>query len=88
MKMNYVGKLSLVFGLTWGLGGLDRLMVGLAAPGYMPALGLNFSQLGLIAAANGAGVAVGAWIIGPLSEMYGRRLGAIWETLPSTSLAG
>ncbi len=88
MKMNYVGKLSLIFGLTWGLGGLDRLMVGLAAPGYMPALGLNFSQLGLIAAANGAGVAVGAWIIGPLSEMYGRRLGAVWGNLAEHVFSG
>ncbi len=88
MKTNYVGKLSLIFGLTWGLGGLDRLMVGLAAPGYMPALGLNFSQLGLIAAANGAGVAIGAWIIGPLSETHGRRLGAVWGNLAEHVFSG
>ncbi|MBI5444061.1 MAG: MFS transporter [Deltaproteobacteria bacterium] len=81
MKVSYIGKLSLVLGLTWGLGGLDRLMVAFAAPGYMPALGLDFTQLGLIAAANAFGVAIGAWTVGPLSEFYGRRLGAVWGNL-------
>ena len=81
MKFSYVGKLSLVFGLTWGLGGLDRLMVAYAAPGYMPALGLDFTHLGLIVAANAIGVAIGAWTIGPLSEFYGRRIGTVWGNL-------
>lgn len=78
MKLTYVGKLTLIFGLTWGLVGLDRMMVGFAAPGFMPALNLNFTQLGLIISANGLGVAIGGWIIGTLSEYYGRRTGAVW----------
>lgn len=88
MKSSYVGKLAFVFGITWGLGGLDRVMVGLAAPAYLPALGLNLSHLGLIAAANGAGVALGAWIIGPLSEYYGRKLGTIWGNLGEHLFSG
>lgn len=87
MKVSYVGKLSLIFGLTWGLGGLDRLMVAFAAPGYMPALGLDFTQLGLIAACNAFGVAIGAWTIGPLSEFYGRRIGAVWGNLAEHSFS-
>lgn len=88
MKMSYVGKLTLVFGLTWGLVGLDRMMVGFAAPGFMPALNLNYTQLGLIISANGIGVAVGAWLIGTLSEYYGRRTGAVWGNLVEHILSG
>ena len=81
MKNSYVGRLSLVFGITWGLAGLDRLMVGYAAPGFMGELGLNYTQLGLIITISGVGVAVGAWVIGPISEYYGRRKGTVWANL-------
>lgn len=88
MTNHYVGKLSLVFGLTWGLAGLDRLMVGYAAPGFMHELGLNFTQLGLIITVSGIGVAIGAWIIGPLSEYYGRRKGSVWANLCEHAFSG
>lgn len=87
MKNGYVGKLSLVFGITWGLAGLDRLMVGYAAPGFMPDLGLNYTQLGLIITISGIGVALGAWIVGPITEYYGRRKGTVWANLCETSLS-
>ncbi|KUO75108.1 MAG: hypothetical protein APF81_02590 [Desulfosporosinus sp. BRH_c37] len=88
MKLSYVGKLTLIFGLTWGLVGLDRMMVGVAAQGFMPDLKLSFTQLGLIVSANGLGVALGAWIIGSLSEFYGRRLGAVWGNLAEHIFSG
>lgn len=84
----YVAKLSLVFGITWGLAGLDRLMVGYAATGFMPELKLNFTQLGLIIAMMGIGTAIGAWIINPLTEYYGRRKGTVWGNLFETAFSG
>lgn len=81
MKLGYVGKLSLIFGITWGFAGLDRLMVGYVAPGFMAELGLNYTQLGLIATMTAIGNAVGPWVIGPASEYCGRKIGAVWANL-------
>lgn len=87
-RMNYVGKLSLFYGITWGLAGLDRCMIGYAAPGFMPELKLSFTQLGLIVTLTAIGTAVGAWIINPLTEYYGRRKGTIWGNLGETVFSG
>ena len=87
-KMSYVGKLSLFFGISWGLEGLDRLIVGYTAPGYMPALNLNFTQLGILLTIAGICTAIGAWVINPLTEYYGRKIGSVWVNLINTVISG
>jgi len=87
MKIGYAGKLSLVFGLTWGLAALDRLMVGYVAEGFMPELGFSFTQLGLIITISAIGLTVGAWVISPLTEYYGRRIGTVWGNLGQVSIS-
>ncbi|WP_028321600.1 MFS transporter [Desulfatiglans anilini] len=88
MKLNYVGKLSIVFGLTWGFSGLDRCMIGYAAPGFMPELEFTYAQLGLIVTLTAIGAAIGAWVVNPLTEYYGRRKGSIWGNLGAHLFSG
>ena len=87
-KMSYVGKLALFFGISWGLEGLDRLIVGYTVPGFMPDLKLNFTQVGLIFTIGGLCTAIGGWICGPITEYYGRKLGSVWVNLINTVISG
>lgn len=88
MNNNYIRKLGLVTGLTFGLCLLDRFMIGYMAPGFMPELGLNYTQLGMIVMIARIGAALGAWIFAPLTEYYGRRKGTVWANLAQTLISG
>jgi MFS family permease len=80
-KMNYALKLTLFFGITWGLAGLDRCLTGYAAPGFMVDLKLNFTQLGLIVTLSALAATLGGFIFNPISEYYGRRVGTVWGNI-------
>jgi MFS family permease len=54
----------------------------------MPALKLNFTQLGMIFTIGALCTAIGGWIIGPISEYYGRKLGSVWVNLINTVISG
>ncbi|MBB5716265.1 MFS transporter [Sphingomonas aerophila] len=53
--------------------GYDMLVAGVAAPRFAPVLGLDSGQVGLVFAAAGVGLLLGATIGGRLADRHGRR---------------
>src|SRR5215207_3435220 len=64
-----------VCGVTWAADGAEVLLLGLALPSIIGEFGITTAQGGLIASATFAGMLVGAWFWGTISDYIGRRLG-------------
>lgn len=54
----------------------------------MPDLKLNFTQLGILFSIAGICTAIGAWVINPITEYYGRKIGSVWVNLINTVISG
>jgi MFS transporter, putative metabolite:H+ symporter len=64
-----------VCGVTWAADGAEVLLLGFALPSIIGEFGITPAQGGLIATATFAGMLVGAWFWGTISDKIGRRLG-------------
>src|SRR3990170_496817 len=64
-----------VCGVTWAADGAEVLLLGFALPSIIGEFGITTAQGGLIASATFAGMLVGAWFWGTISDYIGRRLG-------------
>jgi len=64
-----------VCGVTWAADGAEVLLLGFALPSIIGEFGITTAQGGLIATATFAGMLVGAWFWGTISDYIGRRLG-------------
>jgi MFS transporter, putative metabolite:H+ symporter len=68
-------RLLAVCGVTWAADGAEVLLLGFALPAVIEDFGISTTQAGLIASATFAGMLVGAWFWGTISDYIGRRLG-------------
>jgi MFS transporter, putative metabolite:H+ symporter len=68
-------RLLAVCGVTWAADGAEVLLLGFALPFIIEDFGISTTQAGLIASATFAGMLVGAWFWGTVSDYIGRRLG-------------
>ena len=68
-------RLLAVCGATWAADGAEVLLLGFALPAVIEDFGISTTQAGLIASATFAGMLVGAWFWGTISDYFGRRLG-------------
>jgi MFS transporter, putative metabolite:H+ symporter len=68
-------RLLAVCGVTWAADGAEVLLLGFALPSIIEDFGISTTQAGLIASATFAGMLVGAWFWGTVSDYIGRRLG-------------
>src|ERR671917_75545 len=68
-------RLLAVCGVTWAADGAEVLLLGFALPSVIEDFGISTTQAGLIATATFAGMLVGAWFWGTISDHIGRRTG-------------
>jgi MFS transporter, putative metabolite:H+ symporter len=68
-------RLLAVCGVTWAADGAEVLLLGFALPAVIEDFGISTTQAGLIASATFAGMLVGAWFWGTISDYIGRRTG-------------
>ena len=64
-----------VCGVTWAADAAEVLLLGFALPAIIAEFGISTAQGGLIATATFAGMLVGAWFWGTISDYVGRRMG-------------
>jgi MFS transporter, putative metabolite:H+ symporter len=64
-----------VCGVTWAADAAEVLLLGFALPSIIGEFGISAAQGGLIATATFAGMLVGAWFWGTISDYIGRRTG-------------
>ena len=64
-----------VCGVTWAADGAEVLLLGFALPSIIGEFGITPAQGGLVATATFAGMLVGAWFWGTISDYVGRRMG-------------
>jgi putative MFS transporter len=64
-----------VCGVTWAADAAEVLLLGFALPAIIAEFGISTAQGGLIATATFAGMMVGAWFWGTISDYVGRRAG-------------
>src|ERR671915_1723082 len=64
-----------VCGVTWAADAAEVLLLGFALPSVIGEFGITTAQGGLIASATFAGMLVGAWFWGTISDYIGRRIG-------------
>lgn len=67
--------LLLVCGVTWAADAAEVLLLGFALPSIREEFGISAAQAGLIATSTFAGMLVGAWFWGTISDYIGRRTG-------------
>jgi putative MFS transporter len=61
--------------VTWAADGAEVLLLGFALPSIISEFGISTAQGGLVVTATFAGMLVGAWFWGTISDYVGRRLG-------------
>jgi AAHS family 4-hydroxybenzoate transporter-like MFS transporter len=61
--------------------GFDMSTAGVAAPSLLKAFGGNKAAMGGIFSASYAGILVGCWIFGYVSDRWGRKAGSIWSCI-------
>jgi hypothetical protein len=64
-----------VCGVTWAADAAEVLLLGFALPSIIGEFGISAAEGGLIATAPFAGMLVGAWFWGTISDYVGRRAG-------------
>ena len=64
-----------VCGVTWAADGAEVLLLGFALPSLIAEFGITPVQGGLTVTATFAGMLVGAWFWGTISDYIGRRMG-------------
>ncbi|MDQ3941589.1 MAG: MFS transporter, partial [Actinomycetota bacterium] len=68
-------RLLAVCGVTWAADGAEVLLLGFALPSIIAEFAISPAQGGLIATSTFAGMLVGAWFWGTISDYIGRRIG-------------
>jgi MFS transporter, putative metabolite:H+ symporter len=68
-------RLFLVCAVTWAADAAEIFLLSFALPGFSDEFGLTGGQAGLVVTATFAGMLLGAWFWGTLSDRIGRRTG-------------
>ncbi|WP_321893249.1 MFS transporter [Paraburkholderia tropica] len=72
-KRDYEWKMVIFLAVLFGIVGLDRLVIVYLFPVLLPELKLNNTQAGAIASVLALTWAISTWVLGSLSDRYGRR---------------
>jgi predicted MFS family arabinose efflux permease len=72
--MKYSTRLLILLAATWGMVGLERMVIAFVMPGIQQDFKLTYTQVGEIISVFGFAWAIGTWAIGSLSDYLGRRL--------------
>jgi MFS family permease len=72
--MKYSTRILLLLVCSWGMVGLERMVIAFVMPGIQQDFKLNYTQVGMIISAFGFAWAIGTWAMGSLSDYIGRRL--------------
>lgn len=80
-KLSYEWKLVFLLAVLFGIVGLDRFVVLYLFPVIIPELGLNNIQAGAIASVLAFTWAISTWVLGSMSDKYGRKRVLIYSTL-------
>ncbi|MUT67010.1 MFS transporter [Paenibacillus sp. NEAU-GSW1] len=81
-------KLLLSTGLSWLFDAMDVGLVSFIAAALSVEWGLGAHQIGLMAAVNSIGMAVGAAVAGSLADRYGRKSILLWTLLIFSAASG
>ncbi|MCO7058364.1 MFS transporter [Pseudomonas juntendi] len=80
-SMTYEFKIVLLLALLFGIVGLDRFVVLYLFPVIIPELGLNNMQAGAVASVLAFTWAISTWVLGSLSDKYGRKRVLIYSSV-------
>ncbi|WP_258869067.1 MFS transporter [Pseudomonas putida] len=80
-SMTYEFKIVLLLALLFGIVGLDRFVVLYLFPVIIPELGLNNMQAGAVASMLAFTWAISTWVLGSLSDKYGRKRVLIYSSV-------
>lgn len=69
----YEWKIVLLLAITWGMVGLDRLVIVYLFPIIIPEFNLSNTAAGAITSVLALTWAVAAWVLGNVSDKYGRK---------------
>lgn len=69
----YEWSIVVLLAVLFGIVGLDRLVIVYLFPVLMPELGLNNTQAGAIASVLALTWAISTWVLGSLSDRFGRK---------------
>ncbi|MCX5812565.1 MAG: MFS transporter [Proteobacteria bacterium] len=72
--MKYSTRILLLLVCSWGMVGLERMVIAFVMPGIQQDFKLNYTQVGMVISAFGFAWAIGTWAMGSLSDYIGRRL--------------
>lgn len=71
--MKYSTRLLILLAASWGMVGLERMVIAFIMPGIQQDFKLNYTQVGTIISVFGFAWAIGAWAMGSLSDYIGKR---------------
>jgi MFS family permease len=60
--------------VTFGIVGLERMVIAFVMPGIQQEFNLNYTQVGAIVSVFGFTWAIGSWLMGSISDYVGRRV--------------
>lgn len=72
--MKYSTRLLILLAASWGMVGLERMVIAFVMPGIQQDFNLNYTQVGAIISVFGFAWAIGTWAMGSLSDYMGRRI--------------
>ncbi|MGD0229216.1 MAG: MFS transporter [Syntrophorhabdales bacterium] len=72
--MKYSTRLLLLLTFSWGMVGLERMVMAFVMPAIQQDFKLTYTQVGALISAFGFAWALGTWLMGSLSDYIGRRL--------------
>lgn len=84
---SYEWKMVWLLAILFGVVGLDRLVVVYLFPILIPELGLNNTQAGAIASVLALTWAISTWVLGGVSDRYGRKKVLIYSGIFFSAMA-
>jgi predicted MFS family arabinose efflux permease len=72
--MKYSSRVAILMAVTFGIVGLERMVIAFVMPGIQQEFNLSYTQVGAIVSVFGFTWAIGSWLMGSISDYVGRRV--------------
>ncbi len=72
--MKYSTRVVFLMAVTFGIVGLERMVIAFVMPGIQQEFNLSYTQVGAIVSVFGFTWAIGSWLMGSISDYVGRRV--------------